>query len=750
MSVLVSDPASVTFSDVAAYFWEAEWGVLGEWQKELYRKVIEEIHGVLMSRGYSILNPNVIFKIKKEDEKYFTQRYEQEGKEGIRDPTDSHPIVTSVFSLSIKEEEESHFLGRPEMTEEILPAVTGCPAVNPDLLIRFKQEGFKIEVQGCEERGAGPMMDACEDWHEADSQGYSPDLTVEIVKMEEADTSEQLHGGEEVFDINRGNGFWDNGEMQRRCDGQQRAEWKKQDPSRDSPDPSADCEGGAIKVTSPRMEDRIQKGERSTSCTECERNFEPFSKVVDNPRLSEKEGFFESAGTWESFTTNSHIIEHQEMTDCGNKFTKKSSHRFVQQYNGREKQFPCGVGEKRTSRKRNLIADRKFHVQKIPLTCTRCDKCFTCSDELEEHTRSHAAEKPFQCTEYEKYFPLKSHLRGDTSLHGGEKPFKCSECDKCFSHKCFLTEHERIHSGERPFQCTECKKGFTRKSNLTSHKKLHRGDKPFKCNECEKCFTWKSQLKTHQIVHTGEKPFKCTECERRFPLKSTLRVHERLHTGEKPFKCSECDKCFAMSSDLRGHIRVHTGEKPFKCTECERCFALRPNLIKHKKLHTGDKPFKCNECEKSFTCRSQLKVHQLGHTGEKPFKCTECEKCFGLRSNLREHISIHTGEKPYKCSECAKCFSQVGKLRQHEIIHLREKPFKCSECEKTFPRKSSLTAHKKRHRGDKPFKCNECEKCFIYSSKLKTHQIVHTGERMSDNNLSQSISSEKSSDQQKE
>ncbi|XP_030050608.1 zinc finger protein 2-like [Microcaecilia unicolor] len=84
-----SDQALVTFKDIAAYFLEAEWDVLGELQKELYKKVIKEIHSFLISQGYSIANPDVIFKIKEEDEKYVTQKCEWEGKENMNDPTTS-------------------------------------------------------------------------------------------------------------------------------------------------------------------------------------------------------------------------------------------------------------------------------------------------------------------------------------------------------------------------------------------------------------------------------------------------------------------------------------------------------------------------------------------------------------------------------------------------------------------------------------------------------------------------------------
>ncbi|XP_029452665.1 uncharacterized protein LOC115088545 [Rhinatrema bivittatum] len=154
MSALVSHQASVTFSDVAAYFLEGEWDILGEWQKELYKKVIKEIHGILMLRGYSIVNPDVIFKVKKEDEKYFTQHCEWEGKENMKDPSMSLPIVTSVFSLSVKQEEDLPFLDPPESeaNEEIHPLLTS-------------------------------------------SQGCSSDPTVENLKMEESSVSNQLEEG---------------------------------------------------------------------------------------------------------------------------------------------------------------------------------------------------------------------------------------------------------------------------------------------------------------------------------------------------------------------------------------------------------------------------------------------------------------------------------------------------------------------------------------------------------------------------
>ncbi|XP_029440433.1 gastrula zinc finger protein XlCGF26.1-like isoform X3 [Rhinatrema bivittatum] len=604
MCALVSDPASVTFRDVAAYFWEVEWDILGEWQKELYKKVIKEIHGVLLSRGYSILNPDVVFRIKKEDEKYFPQHWELEGKETMKDPSISLPIVTSVFSLSVKQEEDLPFLDPPESetTEGIHPPVTSSPSVTPDILIRFKQEGRGTEPPRSEDRGNLSIPGACEELHEAGdgawikgSRGPSPDPTAEILRL----------GGEET-ETKSEDGFRNNSERQRMCDGQQTEEWKEREPCRDSPGPLAEYPGGISRVTIPRGKEVVQKGESPYAYSERGRNFNLYPSLVETQGLSEEETPFQSADTSENFTTNSQSVEQQEIIECGNKFPEMTSHTSIQ--------------------------------------------CFRCRSWLKFHQRSHKGEKSFIWSECDKDLCQKFSLRENTNITGA-KPFKCSECDKCFTQMSTLNRHNRKHTGEKPFKCSECDKCFARMSYLKTHKTVHTGEKPFKCSECDKCFTQMVNLKNHQKLHTGEKPFKCSECDKCFAQMSNLKKHKKLHTGEKPFKCSECDTFFARMSTLKRHTRMHTGEKPFKCSECNKCFARMYHLKSHKTVHTGEKRFKCSECDKCFAQMCQLENHKTTHTGGKPFKCSECDKCFAQRSHLTYHRTVHTGKKLFTCSE---------------------------------------------------------------------------------------------------
>ncbi|XP_029440470.1 zinc finger protein 583-like isoform X4 [Rhinatrema bivittatum] len=635
MSALLSDPASVTFRDVAAYFWEVEWDILGERQKELYKKVIEEIHGVLMSRGYSILNPDVIFRIKKEDEKYCTQPCEREGKETMKDPSVSLPIVTSVFSLSVKQEEDLPSTEPPE--SEIPPPVTGSPNVKPDLLIRFKQEGIKTEPQECEEGGDVAIPGA-------GSRGYSPDPTIQILKIEEHHVSDQLEGGEEDTDSKSDNGFRKNSERQGMCDGQQREERKQRDPCRAIPNPSANCEGGSSRGTAPRVkEKKAQEEGRSNPCPEQERNSSQCPSLSQMQRFNEGEKSFKNADTWENFIINAHSIAYQEKIECGNNWTERSSPPYIHEYQSTVEKMIGTEGETSTPKKTKLTAHRKIHLQKKPLKCAQCEKCFINRAELESHATLHSEGRTDQGPADKERSNSKSHLTEENTFHKKDELFKCMECEKCFAYRSHLTIHLNFHKGQKPFQCSECDKNFVYKSALTMHERKHSGEKPFKCSACDKYFSQKSHLRRHEMHHMGVKPYKCSECDKCFSQKSNLQYHELTHNSERPFKFSECGKNFINKSVLRTHERIHTGKNPFECSECGKSFINKSAQRIHERIHTREKLFKCSECDKGFRTKSDLKTHWRIHTGEKPFKCSACDKCFRQKSHLRLHEMHHLG-----------------------------------------------------------------------------------------------------------
>ncbi|XP_069461461.1 uncharacterized protein [Ambystoma mexicanum] len=108
MAEPASSLGSVAFHDVAIYFSQVEWKLLEDWQKELYKNVIKEIHGALISMGYAIDNPGILFRIKKEERHALKDEEVSDGEELSYSPLRQrlnrcHP---DIF-LRMKEEEES-------------------------------------------------------------------------------------------------------------------------------------------------------------------------------------------------------------------------------------------------------------------------------------------------------------------------------------------------------------------------------------------------------------------------------------------------------------------------------------------------------------------------------------------------------------------------------------------------------------------------------------------------------------------
>nr|XP_033771255.1 oocyte zinc finger protein XlCOF6-like isoform X3 [Geotrypetes seraphini] len=628
MSALISDlerssslpsahmQASVTFIDVAAYFLEGEWNVLGEWQKELYKKIIKDI------QGYSIVYPDVIVKIKKEDEKYFTHHYEGEEKEN---PTKSLPVVTSVFSLNVKQEDDPLFVDHSELetSEQTCLSVRSFANIKPDILIQFKQEEFKADPRPSEDGGNLTITGT-----------RSPDPTVEILKMEEVNDYDQLEGREEDTATKNSekkflcNEIWNNSARMTMSTGQPREEYKQRDPFRNSPDPSV-CQEKISDVRPNTVEDRSQKEALDTQT-------EKMCTATCCPNLVQIQGFGENKSSIhysdsnECFTKSPHSVERQE-SESRKTFTERSSHLYVQEHLKTEKIITGSEIENGAAKKTEHTAQIEFDTQKKRLQCTQCKNCFACTPELERHIKVHSGGRTSQCEVCEEGFTEKSDLMKSKTIQREDQPFNDMECEKCFTYK---SQHQIPQQGQKPFHCSDCDNYFSE----------------------------------NEMTHFVMKPFECPKCDKRFSRKATLRRHEMTHmfiAREESMKCYECSKSPAKPYEI-SHIRW----KPFKCSECGKRYTEKSTLRRHEKIHTGEKPHKCSECDKCFSEKGKLERHKMTHTGEKPFKCSECDKCFIEKSSLRRHEMTHTGEKPFKCSECVKCFSDKRSLQQHEITHL--------------------------------------------------------------------------------
>ncbi|XP_075704689.1 uncharacterized protein LOC142710905 [Rhinoderma darwinii] len=129
---LIPGRGMVTFHNVAAYFSSKEWGRLEDWQKELYKNVMREIHAALEGMGYKIVNGDVLLKIKDE----------VQDKRGP-DPGAGCSISPDIM-LRIKHDDRE-----PEETEKEEEQDTSSPSIpvfDPDLsLWALKEDSISPE-----------------------------------------------------------------------------------------------------------------------------------------------------------------------------------------------------------------------------------------------------------------------------------------------------------------------------------------------------------------------------------------------------------------------------------------------------------------------------------------------------------------------------------------------------------------------------------------------------------------------------
>uniref|UniRef100_A0A8B9XTT0 Uncharacterized protein n=1 Tax=Bos mutus grunniens TaxID=30521 RepID=A0A8B9XTT0_BOSMU len=175
---------------------------------------------------------------------------------------------------------------------------------------------------------------------------------------------------------------------------------------------------------------------------------------------------------------------------------------FLQNHSSHDGEHPC-----RSRQRREAPHSGQGHYK-----CSECGKAFRKKYKFTEHWRVHTGEKPYLCSDCGKFFRQSSSLIHHRKVHTGERPYECCDCGKVFVHKYKLFEHQRTHTGKRPYECNECEKAFARKDSLVQHQKIHTGENPHKCSECGKCFLYRNNLLAHQRIHPGEKPYGCSKC----------------------------------------------------------------------------------------------------------------------------------------------------------------------------------------------------------------------------------------------
>ncbi|XP_069473363.1 zinc finger protein 558-like isoform X2 [Ambystoma mexicanum] len=403
------------FHDASACFSEEEWKLLQEWQKDLYRSVMKEIHQALISLGPLIASTVCSLKSKEKAELCLVDTTCAERKQVTlrcpSDPMGGHGDLLNVAS------EEALYRCNPHDSEGVerndcLQA--GFPFPNSDLLLR-REEGASVYMGHV--RG------------EAGESSIDPSAEYEVLSFRIKDEAEPYctdpHDRKTIASISCHAG---NAPMKR--------QHKERHPVKSTGKATLDrFLPGRIKA---RMVQGYEKGqpsgsqlwpdvklelcgENTTARESCFSGPAPLGYPQEIPKLQ---------GTFNECDVNPHNVKP---------------------FKGPQ------------------------NIQKTlsPYSCLECKKTFGKKKYLTEHKRTHMAVRPFSCTECEKSFRRKYSLLVHKRTHTGERPYHCTLCGKNFTQKGALNRHKRAHIGERPYHCTQCKKSFSQNGILITHMRTH-------------------------------------------------------------------------------------------------------------------------------------------------------------------------------------------------------------------------------------------------------------------------------------
>ncbi|XP_069802723.1 uncharacterized protein [Dendropsophus ebraccatus] len=399
----MSHQVPIIFHDVAVSFTEEQWLRLQHWQRDLYKNVMRQIHQALMTLGYAISNPDIVFNIKKPDES--CRRIDCSSGERREIPVGDHPDIL----IRIEAEGSGNQDGAYAQPGNSGPAVTtdGSNGKKDQNL----QGNVCAESQQNTQRSSDPAS-SCPLLVKAKKQTFS------------------VENNEEVRRRNSMSFPMDHG-----------LKPKQKSPIHEEYSHRRDSDG----CCSP--DSHIQDGNQQTN--------DFLESALDKSGLGKfsKRKVYPCTECGKGFLCKSSVSRHQKIhwrdrykcLVCGQCFSAFAYLALHQKTHQNERPYSCDESQNAFTLYEDGLAGER------PFTCDVCPKSFRNRSSLYKHKKTHLGVRPFTCDECHKTFSHNYDLLRHKRAHTGERPFECGLCGKRFYRKDTLEKHQMVHSKQKSF-----------------------------------------------------------------------------------------------------------------------------------------------------------------------------------------------------------------------------------------------------------------------------------------------------------